>query len=132
MRHYSKIVASLASAALLVMATGCTSAPDYHLVPASGTLLYRNKPVKMVAIQLVPDGPDANSRPSAAGQTDAEGHFTLLSPPHGEGIAPGVYKAFFAGYGVNVLPQRFTNPKTGLVVTVPEDGLADWVLKVPE
>jgi hypothetical protein len=37
-----------------------------------------------------------------------------------------------AGYGVNVLPQRYTNPKTGMSVTVPEEGLADLVLNLAE
>jgi hypothetical protein len=86
----------------------------------------------MVAIQLVPDGADATTRLSAAGLTDAEGHFTLTSPPHGDGVAPGVYKAFFAGYGANVLPQRYTNPKTSLSVTIPEQGLPELVLNLAE
>lgn len=114
--------------ALLVLAGGCGSAPEYHLVPVEGTLLYRDHPVKMAAIQLVPDEDSASSRPSAAGMTDADGHFTLASPPHGAGAAPGAYKAFIAGYGASSLPQRYTNPKTGLTVVVPEEGLTELKL----
>jgi hypothetical protein len=121
-----------AIALLLMWISGCSSAPDYHLVPVAGTVLYRDKPVKMVVIQLVPDGPDAKSRISAAGQTDGDGHFTLTSAPHGKGAAPGEYKAFFAGYGANTLPQRYTNPKTGLPVTIPQQGSEDLVLKLAD
>ena len=118
----------LALPALLVVASGCGGGPDYHLVPVEGTLLYRDKPVKMAAIQLVPDEANASNRPSAAGQTDADGHFMLTSPPHGPGVAPGAYRAFVVAYGASTFPQRYSNPKTGLVVIVPEQGSPDLVL----
>ena len=122
----------LALPALLMVAVGCGSAPDCHLVPAHGTLLYHDKPVTMAAIQLVPVEADAMNRPSAAGMTDAAGHFILTSPPHGAGAAPGAYSAFIVGYGASSLPKRYTNPKTGLPVVVPEEGAPDLVLKLTD
>jgi hypothetical protein len=115
-----------------VLAAGCMSKRVPKLVPVTGKLSYQGQPVKGVTVQLVADSAAGTHAPSAMGQTDAEGHFMLQSPPHGDGVAPGRYKVTLQQYtGSPQLPARYGNvAQTPLRIEVPEAGLDGWQLVV--
>jgi hypothetical protein len=112
--------------ATLILAAGCNSAPEVHLVPAKGKVTYRGQPLKNATVQFVPEQPKGGSGPTATGRTDDSGAFTLTTEGR-DGAAPGTYRVLVMSLGP-ALPPRYSNPKTALQVTVPAEGKQDLVL----
>lgn len=73
---------------LVVSATlaGCNSS---NVVPVSGTLTYKGKPVTNAFIHFVPE----SGRPSL-GETDSQGRFTLTYDPDTRGATLGKHRVF--------------------------------------
>ncbi len=118
-------------AAVLVAAAAAGCGPAVRLVPVSGRVVYRGHGVKAATVQLLPDAAKGTHAPSATGQTAEDGSFTLQTPPHGPGVAPGRYRATVQQYGPPVLPPKYASPaETPLRVEVPEGGLSGWELKL--
>jgi hypothetical protein len=59
------------------------------VVPVSGTLTYKGKPITNAIVHFVPE----NGRPSM-GETDASGRFTLTYDPQTKGAQVGKHKVF--------------------------------------
>ena len=79
----SRILSVLALSLLVAaLATGCGGNPKTFQV--GGTVTYRGKPVEGASVVFFPTG----ARP-AAGKTDAQGRFTLLSYKPGDGAVLG-------------------------------------------
>ncbi len=112
--------------ALLV--AGCNRGPAYRLVPVSGKLTYKGQGVKRATVQLLADA--ATPVPTATGQTDDSGAFTLQTPPHGAGAVPGRYKVTIQQYH-SLIPARYGNPaETPETIVVPDAGLSNWEIKL--
>ncbi len=75
---------ALGLACLLV--AGCS---DSGVVPVSGTLTYKGKPVPNAVIHFVPD----KGRPST-GETDPAGRFALTYDPQTKGAQVGKHRVF--------------------------------------
>ena len=71
---------------LSLTGTGCDSS---NVVPVSGTLTYKGKPVTTAIINFVP----AEGRPSV-GETDANGRFTMTYDPQTKGAQKGKHRVF--------------------------------------
>jgi hypothetical protein len=122
-------------AVVLVLAVaGCKAEPRYQLVAVQGKVIYRDQGVAEVTIQLVPDGTRGTHGPTATGQTKKDGSFTLVTPPHGDGVVPGRYKAVILVYsGRPKLPAKYANAtETPLLIDVPEGGRGDLVLQLSD
>jgi hypothetical protein len=144
---------------MLVMLATCTAAIGCgqrsgqlreHLatVPASGVLLYQNKPLESYEVTFIPKQGD---RPSA-GKTDAEGRFTLGTNELADGAPPGTYTVVVSFNAVSPLdpavvtpeqiaastpkpkvkiPTKYSDPeKSGLQVQVPEGGSTELKIEL--
>jgi hypothetical protein len=83
----------LRSLVLPAVAAGClllAGCGGSGLVPVSGTLTFKGKPVTNAIVNFAPAD---NGRPSS-GKTDAAGKFTLYFDPDTKGIKPGKYKVY--------------------------------------
>jgi hypothetical protein len=120
-------VVPLLAAALLL---GC-GGPQLELAPVGGRVSLAGKGLSHAAVQLIPDGKKGTAAPAGAGQTDADGHFQISTPPHGDGAVPGHYRVTVTAYSGNV-PRQYADPvKTPLTVEIPAEGLSDWMLELP-
>jgi putative intracellular protease/amidase len=68
------------------VAAGCGGS---NVVPVSGTLTYKGKPVTNAFVNFVPE----NGRPSM-GETDQNGKFTLVYDPETKGAERGKHRVF--------------------------------------
>lgn len=132
---------------MLIANAGCSGAPadEPNLVPATGTVLYNNKPVSGANITFIVD-----KAPIATGSTDADGKFSLttggrpgaplgnakvsiskvsatqenltsMTPQDMANMAAQGQKAI--GTTVEEIPSKYNSPeKSGLVATLDEDG----------
>jgi len=78
-----------ATAFALVVCFSLAGCGDSGIVPVSGTLTYKGKPVTNAFINFVPE----KGRPSM-GETDASGRFTLAYDPQTKGAQVGKHKVF--------------------------------------
>lgn len=116
---------------VVVPLLGCDAGKP-PLAPVKGKVTYRGKPVTNASVQFVADASKGASAPSAVGQTDDAGAFTLKCPPHGPGAVPGSYRVIVMAYG-SPLPAKFVNPKTTpLEIKVPHDGVQDLVVAITD
>jgi hypothetical protein len=69
-----------------VLAAGCGGS---KVVPVSGTITYKGKPVPNAFVNFVPE----NGRPSM-GETDPNGKFTLVYDPETKGAERGKHRVF--------------------------------------
>jgi len=77
---------ALTIVACAVAAAGCGGS---NVVPVSGTLTYKGRPVPNAFVHFVPE----NGRPSL-GETDANGKFTLVYDPQTKGAEKGTHRVF--------------------------------------
>lgn len=137
--------------------SGCGSGSDpgrTDTVAVTGTVTYQGAPVEGATVTFQPQSPatvpgQGTTQPAAFGTTDAEGHFTLVTPPAASGAVPGMYQvtvvkmdapptppaepADSANYvppkegkptppPKNLLPKKYSQPGTsGLTATVTDD-----------
>jgi hypothetical protein len=100
------------------------------LAPVSGKVTYRDRGVSRATVQLLPDPGQADRVPTATGQTAEDGSFTLQTPPYGPGVVPGHFRVTVQHYG-SAVPPKYANPaRSSLEVTVPEEGVQDWEIKL--
>ncbi len=72
--------------AACILVAGCNNS---GVVPVSGTLTYKGKPVTNAIVNFVPE----TGRPSV-GETDQDGHFTLTYDPETKGAQVGKHKVY--------------------------------------
>jgi hypothetical protein len=92
---------AFASAACLLLA-GCGGS---NVVPVSGTLTYKGKPVTNAIVHFVPE----SGRPSM-GETDRDGRFTLTYDPQTKGAQIGKHRVFVMHNAVADAGQPGTVP----------------------
>ena len=78
--------ASALTMAACALVAGCDGS---NVVPVSGTLTYKGKPVTNAFINFMPE----NGRPST-GETDQNGRFTLVYDPETKGAERGKHRVF--------------------------------------
>lgn len=78
--------ASAFALAVCFLISGCGSS---NVVPVSGTLTYKGKPVTNAVVNFMPE----TGRPSSA-KTDQNGQFTLLYDPQIKGAQIGKHRVF--------------------------------------
>jgi hypothetical protein len=115
--------------------SGCQGKPPApKLVPVRGQLLCRGKPLASVGVQFIPNEAKGTTGPSATGSTDANGTFTLQTPPYGPGAPPGFYRVVVATYpGQTLFPPRYANiGETPLHAEIPAEGTDHLTLKIED
>jgi hypothetical protein len=115
----------------LVVLSGCgRSSPK--LAPVRGRLTYRGHGVSEATVQLLADTSKGTHAPTATAKTEADGSFSLQTPPYGAGAEPGHYKVTVQQYHSGI-PPKYGNPaRTPLRVEVPEAGLSDWIIPLQD
>jgi hypothetical protein len=118
---------------VVVIPSGCNNnqAPP-RLVPVSGKLVYKNKPVAQALVQFYPDASKGAQGFAATGQTKLDGTFTLQTYPHGPGAAPGRYAVTVTLEARGAaIPSRYGNSEeTPLRIEVKEEGAPDLLLRL--
>ena len=82
----SSVRVSAFALAVCLLLAGCSNS---GVVPVSGTLTYKGKPVTNAFINFVPE----HGRPSM-GETDQNGRFTLVYDPQTKGAQVGKHRVF--------------------------------------
>lgn len=120
----------------MVLLAGCSSkgqpaAP--HLVPVSGRVVYKGKPVPMVAVAFLPDESKGSQGFQASGVTNANGTFTLQTHPYGPGAAPGRYTVTLASEARGQFPEKYGDfSQSPLKVEIKEQGAPDLLLQLTD
>ena len=91
------------------------------LVPVTGKVTLDGEPVAGVGVLFVPGSAtsfggkiEVGTR-VASGMTDAEGKYTLSSPPQGNGVVPGDYAGCLPGdYSVNIMSRESGRGRDGV------------------
>jgi hypothetical protein len=123
---------------MLFLVVGCGPAEeDLQLVPASGVVTYKGKPLAGYDVYCKPS---AEGRPAQA-RTDSEGRFVLGTAGEANGAQVGEFSVYILRPSVDqemepgreemnsvkeqksVLPAKYENPGTsGLTIEVPPEG----------
>ena len=123
----------LAGAMLLPWSIGCKESNTWEITqPASGTVVYKGKPIANAEINLFPVDPAAPELVRPRGRTTADGKFVLWTYQEGDGVPAGKYKATIVHNEVSVskdtvvakpndLPAKYSRrDSTNLEVTINE------------
>ena len=118
---------------LLPISTGCQSRNSWEVTqPASGTVVFKGKPIENAEINLFPVDPAAPELVRPRGRTTADGKFVLWTYKEGDGVPVGKYKATIVHNAVSVskdtvvakpndLPVKYSKrDSTDLEVTIIE------------
>jgi hypothetical protein len=122
-------------AAFLLLAAGCTKAPDGRpkLVPVVGKVLYNKAPIEGATVVFIPEGHNY----AATARTDAGGTFKLRTFAESDGAVPGNYKITVRKFEIlfppgggeiekQLLPAAYCDvTKSGLTATVTDGGAKD-------
>jgi hypothetical protein len=135
-----KFSAAVLSFALLAGALGCKSS-EIDLHPVKGQVTFDGKPPEGATVTLRPvAGSKAPIDLFPTGAVQADGSFTLMTYPHGDGAPEGDYVAVLMWYPPNAseianpqsqLPAKYSSEATsGLPVTIKpgSNELAPFVL----
>jgi hypothetical protein len=127
-----QLALTLVCAGLLV--GGCSKGPaPPRLVPVSGRVVYKGRPVALASIEFLPDMPQGAQGFAAGGQTKQDGTFTLRTHPHGAGAVPGHYKVTVTTEAHGAIPHRYTDPgQTPLKIEITEQGAPDLHLTLTD
>ena len=89
MRCMFRWTEALGVSVALLLLVGCGGGQSYQVAEVDGVLTINGQPAADVYVQFVPNVAGDVSPPSSAGQTDAEGHFTLTVREKRGGSQPG-------------------------------------------
>jgi len=90
---------------IVVALTACLSTASCgsgNAAGVSGQILYKGKPVSNADVTFTPESAGGNP---ATGRTDTNGHYSLSTPPKGEGASPGKYKVHIIARGPDRPPK---------------------------
>ena len=68
---------------------GCGGGESYQVAEVDGVLLIGGKPAPKVFVEFIPDVSGTDSPPASAGETDADGHFSLTTRQRHSSPQPG-------------------------------------------
>jgi hypothetical protein len=80
----------------LGLAAGCGRVEQAATSPVEGTVTFQGKPVAGASVMFMGKGPMAH------GDTDAQGHFKLMTNRPGDGAAPGDYNVSISKVGSEI------------------------------
>src|SRR5262245_27902196 len=101
----------------LVVSIGGCNRSGLNLAHVEGVVTLDNQPVEDAAVLFLPDDPAMG--PPAAGTTDSEGRFTLLTANQ-PGAAIGQHKVAISKDTTEIIPQRRGFPIYRTTYTIPQ------------
>ncbi len=130
----ARTLVAFVSAAVPVLIAGCgKAAPDrVEVFPVDGVVTFDGRPTPGATIVLHPKLPGASQAPAPRAQVEKDGSFRFSTYDAADGVPAGEYVATIAWYklvgkgndlqpGPNVLPAKYSNPKT-----------SKWVIRVAD
>jgi hypothetical protein len=133
--------AVLAAALALGLAAGCGGGDRLKTYTVTGKVTYKGKAVPNGTINFIPDGPG----PSATGELQKDGTFTLKTYTAGDGAVAGKHKVVVVALADQkdalpearsptppaIVPNKFTSPATSTLTAdvQAKDNVIDFDLK---
>lgn len=100
---------------MLLMSAGCGgSAKQWKVAPVTGKVSYKSAPVPMGTVTFIP----MRSGPTATGEIDKDGNYSLTTPEGGKGAVVGSYKVIITA--VDYRPGLPEDPNAGIKALIPE------------
>jgi hypothetical protein len=130
MKHILRSPLILASMLFLcLLAFGCGQ-PKPTLVPVTGKVTKAGQPVTAGSIYLHAASADAYQKDTPSSMLQLDGSFSIKTFPFGDGVPPGDYKVTLSPELASrlKLPQHGTVTETPLTITVPPEGLSNWLI----
>ena len=125
------IMKSFALSILILLCTSCGENKP-KLVKVTGKISFKSKPLTAGSIYFHPASTNSftNDNPSSLLQED--GSFNMKTFPYGDGVSPGDYKITLAPQLASriSLPYLSDPEKTNAFITVPNDGIENFVLDI--
>jgi hypothetical protein len=114
---------------LSLLLLGCGQ-PKPNMVPVTGKVTQAGQPVTAGSIYLHAASADAYQKDTPSSMLQLDGSFTIKTFPFGEGVPPGDYKVTLSPELASrlKLPQHGTVTETPLQITVPPEGLSNWLI----
>ncbi len=88
-RSLTRWTGAIAASLLVVFLVGCGEERSYEIAEVDGVLLIDGQPAPKIRVQFSPDVTGDDSPPSSMGETDADGHFTLMLRERDSSPRPG-------------------------------------------
>lgn len=128
-RHISTPTLLVTMLLLSLLLIGCGQ-PKPNMVPVTGKVTQAGQPVTAGSIYLHAASADAYQKDTPSSMLQLDGSFTIKTFPFGEGVPPGDYKVTLSPELASrlKLPQHGTVTETPLQITVPPEGLSNWLI----
>lgn len=128
-RHISTPTLLVTMLLLSLLLVGCGQ-PKPNMVPVTGKVTQAGQPVTAGSIYLHAASADAYQKDTPSSMLQLDGSFTIKTFPFGEGVPPGDYKVTLSPELASrlKLPQHGTVTETPLQITVPPEGLSNWLI----
>lgn len=128
-RHISTQTLLVTMLLLSLLLIGCGQ-PKPNMVPVMGKVTQAGQPVTAGSIYLHAASADAYQKDTPSSMLQLDGSFTIKTFPFGEGVPPGDYKVTLSPELASrlKLPQHGTVTETPLQITVPPEGLSNWLI----
>lgn len=128
-RHISTQTLLVTMLLLSLLLLGCGQ-PKPNMVPVTGKVTKAGQPVTAGSIYLHAASADAYQKDTPSSMLQLDGSFTIKTFPFGEGVPPGDYKVTLSPELASrlKLPQHGTVTETPLTITVPPEGLSNWLI----
>jgi hypothetical protein len=128
-KPYSCIAFSIVILSCLVLGCG---GPKPTLVPVTGKVTKDGQPVTAGSIYLHAASAGAYEKDSPSSLLQVDGSFAIKTFPFGDGVPPGDYKVTFSPELASrlKLPKHGKASETPLTVTVPPEGLSNWLIEL--
>lgn len=130
MNHYFPSQTLLVAMLLLNLPLLGCGQPKPNLVSVTGRVTKAGQPVTAGSIYLHAASADAYQKDTPSSMLQLDGSFTIKTFPFGEGVPPGDYKVTLSPELASrlKLPQHGTVTETPLQMTVPPEGLSNWLI----
>lgn len=115
MKPHSIVALAVAAA----LAVGCSESDRLETAPVTGQVTYNGKPVPTGSVMFVPE----DGGPSATGEIDTEGYYTLQTYEEGDGAIPGRHKVVVTALqsaGGSGLPEDSIDGLAGMESIIPD------------
>ncbi len=101
--------------AISMLCTGCSGSSGPKTAPVKGTITIAGKPLPNVGVTFLPEG----KGPTASGNTDQNGNFTLRTTNPGDGAVVGTHRVVIGAAeegprkkGAAAIPQKYDRFET--------------------
>lgn len=128
--HQGKKILGIAFVGLLATTVGCSKSDRGDRVethPVKAAITFQGKPIPGAFVVFHPKTPQGGNVPNPRGMVSKDGHFSVTTFDGGDGAPAGDYVLTVQWYkpiksggdivsGPNVIPRKYTDPKTSDVV----------------